>query len=468
MRNSRAATPRFHTRRRPERKTLGGRVAKFAEKLGTPMMPWQRAVADVGLELVDGHLAYREIVVTVPRQQGKTTLVLSVEADVCVNRAPAFVVYTAQTGADARAKLLDEHVPALLDSPLRQLVDKVNRAKGAEGVRWTNGSRIGLNAGTESSGHGVVVDAGFIDEAFKDVDDRREQSILPAMVTKRDGQMWVVSTQGTSASLYLNRKCELGRQSVVEDSGRGVCYVEFSALPDQDPADPATWRSCMPALGITIDESSVRHAFESMDLPDFMRSMLNVQHSSTVDQPIPGDVWARVQAEDASPAGGLVLGVEAAIDRSWSALVVADVSGRVEVVDYRAGTGWVPDRVKDLVKSHGCRVVLDSRGPGRGFVQPLKAAGVGVTELSTSEMAAATLGFVDAVAGGQVAVRPHEALTAAVDAGRRRWSGDQWFFTRKNTLSDVSPLVAAAMAVFVAVQPAVEERVSGEPELLVL
>ena len=44
-------------------------------------MPWQQLVADVGTELVEdesGRLvpAWREVVVTVPRQSGKTTLVL--------------------------------------------------------------------------------------------------------------------------------------------------------------------------------------------------------------------------------------------------------------------------------------------------------------------------------------------------------------------------------------------------------
>ena len=38
-------------------------------------MPWQRQVADVALELDDaGRFAYPLVVITVPRQSGKTTL----------------------------------------------------------------------------------------------------------------------------------------------------------------------------------------------------------------------------------------------------------------------------------------------------------------------------------------------------------------------------------------------------------
>jgi hypothetical protein len=43
-------------------------------------MAWQEQVANVGLEVLeDGTPAYREIVVTVPRQSGKTALVLAWE-----------------------------------------------------------------------------------------------------------------------------------------------------------------------------------------------------------------------------------------------------------------------------------------------------------------------------------------------------------------------------------------------------
>jgi phage terminase large subunit-like protein len=74
-------------------------------------MGWQQMVADVLLELLPGTRipAYREGVVTVPRQQGKTTLILCL----AVQRALRWpgqprIAYSAQTGSDARRKLLDD------------------------------------------------------------------------------------------------------------------------------------------------------------------------------------------------------------------------------------------------------------------------------------------------------------------------------------------------------------------------
>src|SRR5690348_15325275 len=69
--------PRWSTPRNPTRPTLGPALAAIANELGQPLMPWQRLVADVGLELTDdGRPAYREVVFTVPRQSGKTTVIL--------------------------------------------------------------------------------------------------------------------------------------------------------------------------------------------------------------------------------------------------------------------------------------------------------------------------------------------------------------------------------------------------------
>ena len=110
------------------------------------------------------------------------------------------------------------------------------------------------------SGHGQVTDLGIIDEAFDDADDRREQALMPAMKTRVSPQLWVVSTAGTDTSHYLRRKVEVGRVAAKEGRSEDVAFFEWSAEPDADPADPATWASCMPALGLTVPPEAMRAA----------------------------------------------------------------------------------------------------------------------------------------------------------------------------------------------------------------
>src|SRR5665213_3463691 len=113
--------PRWATPRRLERRTLGPQVAAIMRKLGTPPMPWQELALDVALELLpDGSLAYRQVIITVERQQGKTTLMLGVEVQRALlwARPRQRIYYSAQTGQDGRQKLIDDQAPILESSPL--------------------------------------------------------------------------------------------------------------------------------------------------------------------------------------------------------------------------------------------------------------------------------------------------------------------------------------------------------------
>ena len=272
------APPRFATPRSPDRPTLGEAVARVGALLGAPPLAWQRLVMDTALELdPDGRPAYREVRVTVPRQQGKTGgLVLPVivhRALGGVDGRAQRILYTAQDRNHAREKW-SEQVELLDRSPLRRLYT-VRRSNGSESIRWRTGSTHGITASGEKSGHGFTLDLGVIDEAFAQVDDRLVQAFRPAMLTRPWAQLWVVSTAGTDESAFLRERVDDGRARVEAGERTGVAYFEWSAPDDADPDDPATWRAAMPALGTLIDEETVAADHAAMDSGEFARAYLN-------------------------------------------------------------------------------------------------------------------------------------------------------------------------------------------------
>jgi hypothetical protein len=411
-------------------------------------MPWQQLIADVGTEIDPdtGRPAYREVICTVPRQSGKTTLVLSFELQRALRWATAQrIAYTAQTGWDARRKLIDDQAPMLMNSVLKAGVDRVLRGSGNESITFRNGSRIDVLATTEAAGHGRVIDLAVIDEAFSDTDDRREQALLPAMATKPAAQLLVVSTMGTDASTYLNRKIDAGRTAVGLDVGHGIAYFEWSAEDDADIDDPATWWGCMPALGLTIDESVVRHARQTMSDGDFRRAMLN-QRTSSDERVIPLSMWEAVCAEDIAPRGDLRFAVDVNPERSFASIAAADSSGHAELIDHRPGVGWVTERVTELVGRWGGEVSVDAQGPAGSLADDLESHGIRVRRCTTRDMAYACAGFFDAVADSTIRIRRHPSLDAAAAAARRKITGDAWIWARRDSDSDVSPLVALTLA----------------------
>lgn len=462
--------PRWSTPR-TERRTLGDKVARIAEILGTPLMPWQRHVADVAFELepvvdrVTGELvdrlAYREVRLTVPRQSGKTTLMLAAMAHRCVAMGDRQRVgYTAQTGKDARLKWEDEHVPVLERSPFGALM-QVRKTNGSEAIRWSNGSIWSLLATTETAGHGAQLDLGVIDEAFALQDDRLEQAMKPAMITRTQPQLWVVSTAGTNDSLYLNDKIDDGRLRATAQDTRSVAYFEWSAPDDAKIDDEDVWRACMPALGITVPIEAIRSDFESMREPEFRRAYLNQRQDRLATQPwqiLSEDLWAGCADVRSRVDGPVSLALDVTPSRAMSSLAAAGVRDdgklHVEVIGNRAGTSWVLDWFgsNDRVRQYQS-VTIDPVSAAGSLAGDLRRLGLQVNEISSRQMATACGRFFDCVVDGSLVHIDQIPLNAAVAGAKRRTLGDAWAWHRRDTTTDVSPLVACTLALLGVVAP---------------
>ena len=431
-------------------------MGEVATLLGTPLMPWQRHVLDVALEVdpVTGVLAYREVGLTVPRQSGKTLLLLCL----MVHRALGFgqrqrILYSAQTRNDARKKWEDEHVYVLERSPF-QTMFTVRYNNGNEAIRWQNGSMHAVVAPTEKAGHGETLDLGVVDEAFAQVDSRLEQAMKPAMITRPQPQLWVVSTAGTDKSVYLRGKVDNGRARSGLGLTNSVAYFEWSAPEDSDPADPATWARCMPALGHTVQERAIRDEFEAMELPEFRRAFLNQWPDVfPVDAVIDSATWGALADMKSKPLDPVAFAVDMTPDRAYASIATAgrrkDDRMHVEIVENARGTDWVVPRVLALVeKWKPCAVVVDGAGPAGSLIAPLEARGIEVLKPSARDAAQACGALFDAAVNGQLRHRDDAPLNAALAGAKRRELGDAWAWARKNVSVDISPLVAATLALW--------------------
>lgn len=393
----------------------------------------------------DGLPAYREVVISVPRQAGKSVLLFAWMVWRCLSATDAVrIAYTAQTGWDARRKLLEDFEPHLRRSVVQRAVQRIYRSNAETAIVWRDGSRIEIVASVEDAGHGRVLDGAVIDEAWADADDRREAALIPTMVTRPAAQLWIASSAGTEASVYWHRKVELGRAAVAEPSG--ICYFEWSAPGDVDTDDEDVWWATHPALGATIGIDAVRHARRTMTEPEFRRAMLNIPTSAQADRVVPAAAWDAICSLRVAPSGRLRLAADAMPDRSRAA-IVAFGDGVAELVEAREGVTWLPQRLAELARRHRAQVLIDGRGPLGGLAHDLRALGVRVRELRTDEVIAASARALDAICDRKVRVRSSPALDAAAAAVRKRPVGDRWLWSRQSSDVDVSPFVALALAV---------------------
>lgn len=427
-------------------------------------MAWQRLVLDVACEVDDkGLFVYREVIITVPRQSGKTTLILCKCTHRCLAWPRMVVTYAAQTRNDSRKKWEDDYLEAL-DTSVFGGKFRARKTNGNEAVIWkATRSRFGISSTTEKSGHGSTLDEAYIDEAFAQQDARLEQAFKPAMVTRANAQMWVVSTAGTEKSLYLLGKVERGRAAVESGITHGIAYFEWSAPEDeQDYGNPEVWRRCMPALHWpdcgddcgehTVTEATIRSDYLSMDLNEFRRAYLNqwcpqVTHEPIVDP----DVWEALGDTRSKWAGVVAFGISVNPERTTASIgasgVRTDKRLAVEVIENRPGTGWIVERCVELGKKHETLGFwVDKRSAAKSLINDLIEADVKVHLLDSSEYAVACGQWYDDATQNRLRHRRDTRLTDAMLAVTKREVGDAWAFERRGTGTDITPLDGATLA----------------------
>lgn len=485
--------PRWGTMRDFSRQTYGGKVAKIARALGTPLMPWQRYVVDVALEVdpETGLLAYRGVDVTVPRQSGKTSLILPAAVWRAKFRPKQRIVYGAQTGVAAREKWEDEHLPMLDAARAFKGTFRTRKAAGREAILYSNGSIHSLLANTEKAGHGKTLDMAALDEYFAQVDMRSDQAVGPAMITRPDAQKWRLSTAGTSASVPFNAMRKRGREVLDKGLRATTCFFDWCAPPGMARDDPATWRLCMPAYcpapvrGVcrcsplwrhTTGERAIFGELETYaEQPEeFDRAYLNIGRDDgdlSRDPNVPSvEEWALLADPDV-PGGDIVaLAVDITPSRSHAAIVaVGDTASglpRVRVLDYGEYGEWLLQRM--LILHERLRPVcwvLDDKSPAGTLILPLERAGIvrmppesddrdprkgpqrGQLWIPTVQQIGAACGtFTDTVRQGGLIHSGQEALTVAIDGAKTRPLGDGAFaWGRKIASADISPLVGATL-----------------------
>jgi hypothetical protein len=440
--------PRFATPRNPERKTMGPAVGRVARALGTPLMPWQQLVADVGGEVDDrGRFVHSTVIVTVPRQSGKTTLMLAQSVQRCLARPRQKTWHTAQTGQAARTKWR-ELADAVATSPLAELLaGRPRRAAGSEALVFANRSALRPHPPTRDGLHGEQSDHNDVDEPWaydEQQGDDVMQAIEPTQATRPGAQTWLWSTRGDRSSTWFH-----GMINRAYSGEPGFALFDFGIPDDLEPTDE-NMAAYHPALGYTIDLETLQRS--TLPPGEKARAYGN-RATGAGERVIPLEPWLAARTEEQLPPGRPAYGVAVAADGSAGAVAAAvlgpDGVPWVEIIEHRPGRSWLVDRVRGL-RDKGQGVAADRLGPAAPVVDQLELAGVEVLPLARADYAAGCQDLFDRVAdpaGPRLRHRTHAALDDAADIAGKRLGGDGgWVWSRTRSAGDISALEAATLA----------------------
>lgn len=453
--------------------TIGDEAADFVAQAGLVLDPWQAFVLRHSLGTrPDGKWAAFEVGACVPRQNGKGGILEARELTGLYLLNEELITHSAHmfdTSLEAFRRLrgviegrdeLSRRVKRFINSHGEEGIE----LHGPPGRRRTGGQRVRFRTRTKGGGRGFSGDTLIFDE-----DMILPESTLGALFftlsARPNPQLWYT---GSAVDQEVHEdgivKARL-RDRALKGGDPSLMYVEWSLdvespddVDDELATDPEAWAQTNPGLGIRISLEHVAKEQRSIAARTFAVERLNVGDwpdldPGAEDRKLDPEAFAALKDEASTIAGPVVFAFDVRPDRSYSSIGVAgkraDALGHVEVVDRRAGTRWVVDRLIELTKKHeAAKVLCDGKSPAASLLKECDSKGLTVEVVDAQEYAQACGRFVDAVNAEALRHLGTQELQAAVAGLTTRPLGDAWAWSRKSSKVDISPLVVVTLALW--------------------
>lgn len=443
-------------------------TVKLAAMMGWDLQPWQRRVIRVATEyeLGPNHerlYKHRDILITVPRQCGKTTLVAPVALLRALLNPRAELYFSAQLGQYAGEFM--KKLGAAYDktwSPVLRHAFKFLRSNGQEGFRCTNGAIFQRFTRGEETLHSKSPLLVVNDEIWKMT---REQgaaligAVRPAQATfGRRAQTWYMSTMGTIESEFLNNMIESGRSRTRPD----LCYIEYALDPEGDPTDSESWWTFHPALGNIQDFETLKSDFESI-YPDepaqWERAYCN--RLTEVEDDLVFPDWDHLPTTGAINPKTISFALEhsargyaAAVSAAWT-----DEAGEPHIQIVRQGPylHWIAPTLRELMAAYpDAAIWIDDAGANRRLLDMFEdEEDFELTPMNIKARQIADTQLFEAGRDLKNLHHPHdEALTKAANGIALKTVNGVSRIDRDKSASDPMSLIAAAIALYGATHPA--------------
>lgn len=406
------------------------------------------------------------VAVSVPRQNGKGAIIEAIELGFLLGAFPdaELLVHSAhefKTAKNGFARILslvrgNPALAALEDAPpsaRRRLV--VMTANAQESITYIDRDAkiertIKFFARSKNSGRGFSSDILILDEA-QELSEQTWAAILPTISARHNPQIWLFGTppDETMNGEVFTRMRELALKQVDER----LAYFEWSADKDDSIEDVETWLRANPACPLRISVQTIRDEFFGMDEATFSRERLGMWDGAATLAVIPEDTWNALAGET-DPEGRVAFAVDISPDRQRASIGVAgrlpDGRVMVQAIENRKGTGWIVPRLKELTERWATvAVVIDTGGAAASLLPELKKQRIRRVEtITTRDVVAACGAFYDAAMNNGMSHPDQPVLNEALASARKRPLGDAWAWHRKDTATDITPLVAVTFAAY--------------------
>jgi DNA polymerase III delta prime subunit len=456
--------------------TLGQEAIDLTAAAGQILDPWQcDVVCDILAIQDDGRWAAFETCTIAQRQQGKGGIIEALELGGLFLFGERLILHSAHEYKTAQEAFL--RIKSLIDgcADLSRYVKAIREANGEQQIILMSGARLRFVARSKGSGRGFSGQRNILDEAYA-LTRTQLAALLPTMSAQPNPQLNQFSTVPDPATMPDPDEAVLpavharALEAVRSGDAGTLAYHDWSMRPNENPADVDLWYETNPALGIRIAEDYVRAEFAALGPAKFSTERLGLwpDPRGSQWQVIPFADWDAAKDPASDRPSPVAFAVTLSTDRRWATIAAAgprpDGLLLVHVVDRREGTGWVIERLQELIaRWKPVAVVIDKGSPASSLATEAEEAGIALTPIQTRDVAAAAGALYDGIAGrpardpetGEmgrdprvVRHRDQPELTAAVAGAVKRPLTSQWAWDQLAAAVDITPVIACSNALW--------------------
>lgn len=450
--------PRIHT---PFLKgaTRSDEVADLAEKIGMPLLEWQRLILDDMLRIDSkGEFRRRTLALLTARQSGKThvarMLILS-----HLFLWDSKMIIGMSSNRNMALDTFRQVANAIEDNDfLKAQVKQIRFANGQESITTLKGGRYQIVAATRDGSRGLTANFLFIDE-LREITEEGWKAARPT-TRATGGQTLTCSNAGDAYSVVLNDL----RERALSYPSPTLGWYEYSAPPHCKVDDRNAWAMANPSLGFLIDEETLEEAVATNPINNTRTEML-CQWVDSMTSPFTTQMITDTSDStlQITPGGNIVFAIDVSPSKRSGALMAGKLNQATGKIELGLMQLWTSDVAIDDLKMaadvHAWaqkfkpRVIMYDKYATASIAQRLQQSGQKLEDCSGQSFYQACGEILDAFVNVRLIHSGQKELTDSWFSVGAKTNDAGWRIVRRKSAGDVTSAICSAMIVHYLTKP---------------
>ena len=434
-------------------------VADLAEKIGMPLLDWQRFVLEDMLRIDNkGEFKRKTLGLLIARQNGKTHLArMLILAHLFLWDSK--MVVGMSSNRNMALDTFRQVANAILDNDfLNDQVKQIRYANGQESITTLKGNRYQIVAATRDGSRGVTSNFTFCDE-LREISEEAWKALRPT-TRATGGQTLVCSNAGDAYSVVLNDL----RERALSYPSPTLGWYEYSAPPHCKVDDRNAWAMANPSLGKLIDEETLEEAVATNPINNTRTEML-CQWVDSMTSPFTTQMITDTSDSNLqiTPGGNIVFAIDVSPSKRSGALLAGKLNQATGKIELGLMQLWTSDVAIDDLKMaadvHAWaqkfkpRVIMYDKYATQSIAQRLQQSGQKLEDCSGQSFYQACGEILDAFVNVRLVHSGQKELTESWFSVGAKTNDAGWRIVRRKSAGDVTSAICSAMIVHYLTKP---------------